>query len=498
MNNYFLTIDLGASSGRVFVVIRKECNLELEEIHRFENAPVMAEDRWEWDFPRLYADIKIGLRKAFSKYPAISAIGIDTWGVDYGLIGFDGKLLRNPTSYRSLRTKGIEQKVYRNIDRNRLYRETGIQYLHFNTLYQLKVDAEDGDLLQRTEKILLMPDLLAYYLTGKMRLELTNLSTTNLYNPHLRKLIDVTSLGIPERIFPELIYPEDSYGLIKEEVALELSIPRVPVIAVCTHDTASAVFSILDADDSIYISSGTWSLCGVLLDKPVTTDSAREENYTNEVGYAHRIRFLKNVMGLWIINQCREEWHSSYAEIAQAAETADYGAFIDPDDALFETPGPMVARIQEYCRKTGQREPETIGEIALTVYQSLAFKYRYVIEGLERLLERKYAKITIIGGGSNVNLLNCLTANVCSKTVITGAQEATVLGNALVLMKATNAINNLSEGRTLIRNSISEKRYLPEKNNNLDEKYRQFCRIIKGDKDESSGTRKKNVFGNRC
>ncbi|NLD27148.1 MAG: rhamnulokinase, partial [Acholeplasmataceae bacterium] len=364
----------------------------------------------------------------------------------------------------------------------RLYQETGIQYLHFNTLYQLKKDAS---LLKKTDKILLMPDLIAYYLTGTMRMELTNLSTTNLYNLHTRSMIDLENIGIPKRVFPDMIYPEEAYGLIKKDLASELSIPRVPVIAVCTHDTASAVFSIPDEDDYIYISSGTWSLCGVLLDKPVTTLHAREENYTNEIGYGHQTRFLKNVMGLWIINQCLEEWHHqrnniSYAQIASCAEKAEYAGFIDPDAPLFESPGAMVGRIKEYCRNTGQREPQTIGEIALTIYQSLAYKYRFVFETLEMILGRNYKKIVIVSGGSNISLLNQLTASVCAKTVSTGAQEATILGNALVLMKATKTIKTLAEGRDLIRKSISEKIYLSEDKMNLDAEYRRFCRIIKG------------------
>jgi len=332
-----------------------------------------------------------------------------------------------------------------------------------------------------------MPDLIAYYLTGAKRLELTNLSTTNFYDPIQKKIIDeIETLGIPKRIFPELILPGEPYGCIRPELAKRLEIPAGKVVAVCSHDTASAVLAIKMTRGSAFISSGTWSLCGTLLVKPIVSASAYESNFTNEVGYNHAIRFLKNVMGLWILNQCRATWEKegnplSFSEIERIAmNNRPFVSFIDPDAALFVAPGNMPERICEYCRTTGQPIPETPGEIVRCVYQSLALKYRLVIQKMESVIGHDIRKIVLVGGGTQSDLLSQMTASATNKIVEIGLKEATVAGNALIMMKQAGAIPSLDEGRELLTNQQKKKIFHPLQAEDYEKAYIRFAELIGG------------------
>ena len=483
MKSYFLSFDLGASSGRAIVTVKEKNSLKLDEVYRFPISTYKKNDTLYWNFSDIILNIKVGLRNAFAKYPKILSVGIDTWGVDYGLISHSGELLSDPISYRDTRGKTVRDEVYNIISYDDLYCKTGIQYMHFNTIYQLAYDVKNNpELLKKADKLLLLPDLIAFFLTGAKRIELTNLSTTNFYDFKKKSIIEeLEHLG---NLFPEIIYPGETYGIIKTELAKELGIKQIPVVAVCSHDTASAILSIPLPRKHIYISSGTWSLCGTLLKKPITSEMALKENYTNEIGYNHKIRFLKNIMGLWIVNQCQEKWSEegkrfTYSELERMAlASKPFMSFIDPDAPVFAEPGNMPAKIQDYCLVTGQYIPQSIGEIFRCVYQSMAFKYRYVVERLEKIVNYQYKSIVIVGGGSNIALLNQMTSSATKKDVVIGPQEASTLGNALILMLQANVIGSIEEGKKLIKNFIGSEKYSPLQEDEYDRHYQQFCKII--------------------
>lgn len=488
MKSFYLSIDVGASSGRLIVTIKDKNKLEFVEIYRFKNSLYEKEGTLFWNFKFLFENITAGIGIAFKKYPKIKAIGIDTWGVDYGLIDSEGNLLKDPVSYRDSRGRTVEASVFEVINKNKLYQKTGIQHLHFNTIFQLVYDAKYNQaLFKKACKMLMMPDLLAYFLTGEKRIEITNLSTTSLYDLKSKTLIsELEDLGIPSEIFPEIIYPGEKYGVLKEKIASLLGVPRVPVVAVCSHDTASAILSIPYREKHVYISSGTWSLCGTTLAKPLTNDAAYSSNYTNGIGFNNSIMFLKNIMGLWIVNECKKEWEKEgrnyeFSDLAiLASASLPFQSFIDPDDYLFEQPGEMPDKIRLYCKRTGQIVPETVGEIVLCIYQSLAFKYRYTIEKLEEIVKEKFERIVIVGGGTNIDLLNRMTASAANKQVLLGSNEATVLGNALVLMWYSKDTASIEEGKEIIQNFVGRKIYYPVKTEEYERNYRNFKNLIKG------------------
>lgn len=483
----YLSIDIGASSGRMILSIVNGKNVEFIELNRFPNNLISEAGNLYWDFESLIANIYKGLSISFKKHPEIISIGIDTWGCDYGLVGYDHKLLRNPICYRDSRTKGIESFVYNKISKNDLYEKTGIQYLHFNTIYQLTVDAQtDGEIFKQAKHVLLIPDLIAFHLTGSARTELTNLSTTNLYNPNEKVIIpEIYKLGIDVKLFPPLINAGEIYGKILPDISKAYGIPEVKVVAVCSHDTASSVLSIANKEQA-YISSGTWSLLGTILDNPLITENTLQENYTNEVGYGHSIRFLKNIMGLWIVNQCLETWKSqgqqySFKDIEIIAVTDNQKtALIDPDHPMFEKPSNMIKTIQNFCEMTGQIVPLTPGEILTTIYKSMAHKYHHVINKLEYITGNTYKSIVIIGGGGEINILNQMTANICKKTVVVGAKESTALGNAMILWSEDQNID-IKACKVLVESLIERKKFKPNSKVNPKE-YEDFFEVMKRSK----------------
>lgn len=490
-NYKFLAFDFGASSGRAMLATFDGEKVVLEEKHRFSNDPVNINGSLHWDILRLFYEIKQGILKcANSGDRDIDCIGIDTWGVDYGLLDKNDKLLGNPYHYRDTRTDGMYEKAFELVSKEEMYKTTGIAFNWFNTVFQLlSAKLSDDVTLANAKTLLFVPDLLNYFLTGKKRMEYTIASTSQLIDPETHELAEdmLKKLGIPTDIFPEIIYPGETVGTIKPELAEELGIGEVPVIAVASHDTGSAVASVpvVNEKDFIYISSGTWSLMGVELEKPNLSDEALAHNFTNEGGVNKTIRFLKNIMGLWLIQESRRQWDRegellSFDELErQANEATPFASLIDPDYPAFQTPGNMPKRIREYCEKTGQKVPQTKGEVIRCVAESLAFKYRATIEGMEAVNNAKYNTIHIVGGGIKDKMICRFTANATKRVVETGPIEATSLGNVLVQAMAAGAIKDISEGRQVIKNSFDITKYEPTDSDVWDKAYDKWKNLIK-------------------
>lgn len=460
-----LAIDFGATSGRAMLCTYKGGKIEIEELHRFDNSPVTIGGTLYWDILRLYHELKTGIVKA-KLAGGFDCIGIDTWGVDFALVDKDGKMLGNPVHYRDRRTEKMQEEVFEIVSRDEIYQTTGIQFLDFNTIYQLMyVKKHCPDDYARADKFIMIPDLFAYFLTGKAVCERTIASTGQLVDPRTGDwawgLID--KLGLKRSLFPTIVDSGSTYGKLSKEVCEELQVESVPVVAVCCHDTASAVVSVPSQEDNFaYISCGTWSLLGTELQKPLFTCA----DYTNEIGHNRTIRYLQNIMGLWIINESKRTWDKQghnlgYGEIAALAEKEKGGQFIfDVNDDEFMYPGDMPEKVRQWFITRGKPAPESIGQIARSIYDSIAECYRIATEGLIKLTGKKSA-MHMIGGGINATLLCQLTANATKLPVYAGPSEATVMGNAAVQLMALGAIKDLHEARKVIQNSVSLKEYKP-------------------------------------
>ncbi len=486
-NKKILAFDFGASSGRAMLSKIENGKLIIEEIHRFSNDPVSVNGHLYWDALRLFHEIKQGILKA-TIAGGFDSIGIDTWGVDFGLLGSDGQLLANPTHYRDARTIGMQDEFYKEMPSKELYAATGTQQLDLNSVYQFKALKEKQPwLLENTESILFVPDLFAYFLTGVKRTEYTEASTSGMLNPITKKwdkkVLDV--LGLREDMFGPMIKPGEVYGELLDEICEELHCPKVPVIAVATHDTASAVASVPTKEkDYAYISCGTWSLFGTVNDEPILSEESLAAGFTNEGASDGKIRYLKNIMGLWLIQQSRNEWKRqgldvSFDEMERAAKDAEpYKCFVDPDAKDFVAPGNMPKRVQEFCRRTGQYVPKTMGEILRCIYQSLAFKYRNTVEALEKISNKEIKAIHMIGGGIKDQLLCTMTADFCRKTVMAGPVEATVTGNVAVQMMHFGIFEDLNHARSVIAESFPIKTYEPKADFDGEEAYKEFVKYI--------------------
>ena len=482
----YLAIDLGASSGRVLAGLFENEKLELKELHRFWNGAVEQDDGLHWDIHTLFAEIKIGLKKGFEIYgESVAAIGVDTWGVDYGLLDSDGKLINEPFQYRDSRTDGMMDKVFASIPKNELYRRTGIQSLFFNTIYQLAAERSRPE-LQQAKKLLFIPDLLNYSLTGKAVTEYSIASTSQMLDAKKRDwdVELIKTLGLPLKIFGEIVNPCTVIGPLTPEMAEELG-GNAEVIAVGGHDTASAVAAApLKNKNCAYLSSGTWSLMGLEEPEPILTEESARYDITNEGGVCDTIRFLKNIGGLWLIQECRRNWieqgeEFGFNEIAKLAMSADpFIAFIDPDAADFAQPCDMPAAIQAVCERTGQRIPKTKGEIARVAYESLAMRYRTVFQTLEKLHGTTLEQLHIVGGGCQNKLLNQLTADAINRPVFAGPVEATGIGNMLMQMIAKGDICELSAGRDMILNSFGTKLFMPEEAAVWDQAFDRFIAVV--------------------
>lgn len=450
-------VDLGASSGRVMLGAVGDGVLELSEIHRFWNGPVQVHDTLHWDILHLYRAMLEGLHQA----GPVDSIGIDSWAVDYGLLGADGRLLANPIHYRDARTDGVMERVLENVSVAELYDVTGLQQLPFNTIYQL---AAEG-LLEQADKLLMIPDLLAYWLTGEIGVERTNASTTQLYDVRSRAWSELLAsrVGVSMKMLPELRDPGAVIGTVLPETGLASG---TPVIAVGSHDTASSVVAVPAGDERFaYISSGTWSLVGLELDAPVLSDEARDANFTNEGGVDGRIRFLKNVMGLWILQECQRIWGDDDLPglLRDAADAPSFAVLIDPDAPEFLAPGNMPARIDEHCRASGQEPPQSRAAVVRCVLESLALAYRRTLRSAQVIADRPVDVLHVIGGGSQNELLCQLTADACSLPVLGGPVEASALGNVLVQARALGEpLPDLRAMRALVRATHRLRRYEPQ------------------------------------
>jgi rhamnulokinase len=464
----YLAVDIGAESGRVMYGNLADGRLRLEELHRFANQPVQLPAGLYWDSFRLFHEIVEGLTVAGRERKlCVDGIGIDTWGLDFGLLGAGGGLIDCPRHYRDARTNGMMERLFSVVPREEVFEQTGVQFMQINSLYQLyAMRLENPRALECAERLLFMPDLLNFWLTGVERAEVTIASTSQFYNPRTRAFCAamLERLGIPARILPALIEPGRLLGHLLPKIAGRTGLGPAPVYASAGHDTASAVVAAPgEGGDWCYVSSGTWSLMGVELPEPVIDARALELNYTNEAGVAGRTRLLKNIAGLWILQECRRCWaeageRHTYEELAQMAEeNGPAKALIDPDDFL--QPGNMPARIAEWLRARGLPEPKSKAEACRIVLESLAERYRQVLEGLERLTGRRLRAIHIVGGGSKHALLNRLVARATGRTVYAGPVEATAAGNVLVQAMGAGAIRDLEEARAVVRRSFEIEKF---------------------------------------
>ena len=465
MTKYYLAVDIGASSGRLILGHLENGKMEREEVHRFENGMVKKDGELCWEFDRLFQEIKNGLKKCkeIGKIPV--SMGVDTWGVDFVLMDKDDKVLGNTVGYRDHRNEGMDEEVYKTISLEDLYARTGIQKAIFNTVYQLMaVKTKHPEYLEQAETMLHLPDYFHYLLTGKKTCEYTEATTGQLVNAETKdwdyELID--KLGYPRKMFQKLIMPGTSVGHFTEEVKAEVGFD-VEVVAPATHDTGSAVLAVpANDDDFIYISSGTWSLMGIEREKADCSKKSCEMNFTNEGGYAGRFRYLKNIMGLWMIQSVRHEYDDKYgfAEICQMAEEAkDFPSRVDANDECFLSPESMIEEVKDYCRRTGQKVPETLGEIATVIYTSLAECYAKTAKELEEMTGRTFSRIHVVGGGSNAGYLNELTARATGKEVHAGPGEATAIGNITAQMLKAEEFKSIEEARTTIHESFGIKVY---------------------------------------
>lgn len=469
MGKYYLAVDIGASSGRHILGHLENGKIELEEIYRFENGMDHKDGKLLWNLDRLFGEIVTGMRKCkeLGKIPV--SMAIDTWAVDYVLLDAQDRILGETYGYRDHRTDGMDAETAKILQETELYAKTGIQKQIFNTIYQLMAEKQkEPELLQRAETLLMLPDYFGFRLTGNKLSEYTNGSTTQLVNPTTFQWDTdlIRKLGYPEDIFLPLQMPGTKVGQLLPEIQKEVGF-NLEVVLCGSHDTASAVMAVPQASgDGIYISSGTWSLMGIESLKPIINKDAAAANFTNEGGYDHRFRFLKNIMGLWMIQSVRHEYNDAYsfAQLCEMAEDSrDFPSRVDVNDPSFLSPDNMVEAIKKYCQKTGQPVPESVGELASVVYRSLAQSYGETVSSLEKIAGRTYDSIHIIGGGSNAAYLNQLTADATGKTVYAGPGEATAIGNLLAQMIYAEELTDLKSARQCVRDSFEIKTFVPAK-----------------------------------
>ncbi len=468
MEKYFLAVDIGASSGRHILSHMEDGKIVLEEVFRFENGMTEIDGHKCWDSELLFSHIKEGMKKCAELGKIPCYMGIDTWGVDYVLVDREGKRIGNAVGYRDDRTTGIDREVYQIIPEKELYARTGIAKQVFNTIYQLvALKKENPEQLLEAETLLLSPDYYNFLLTGKRASEYTIASTGQLVSPETKdwdyELIRM--LGLPEKIFTPLQKPGTILGGLSDEVKAEIGYD-CQVVMVTSHDTASAVLAVPSKTaDFAYISSGTWSLLGVELENAICNEQSREANFTNEGGYGYKYRFLKNIMGLWMIQSVRNEMNKAYsfAQLcAMAEEVKDFPSRVDVDEHRFFAPDSMIEEIRNACRESGQPVPETPGELATVVYQSLADCYKKSLRNLEAMTGKTYPAVNIVGGGANADYLNQLTANATGKTVYAGPTEATAIGNIVCQMLACGDLPSVAEARACIFDSFAVKTFTPE------------------------------------
>lgn len=464
--NYYLAVDIGASSGRHILGHLEGGRMVMEEIHRFENGLIQKDGELCWDLEKLFVQIKAGMKKcaALGKIPV--SVGIDTWAVDFVLLDENDRVIGNTVGYRDARTAGMDARVYERIPEERLYERNGIQKQSFNTIYQLEaVKQKHPEYLERAEHFLMVPDYFHFLLTGTRAAEYTNATTTQLVTTRTNdwdmELIGL--MGFPKKIFPRIVMPGTALGHLQASVREEVGFD-CQVVVPATHDTASAVLAVpSNENETLYISSGTWSLMGVERMEADCSEQSRLLNFTNEGGYEHRFRYLKNIMGLWMIQSLRKECGNAYsfAELCSMAEQEDISSLVDCNDSRFLAPQSMSAAVQEFCRESGQPVPETPAQLARVIYHSLADCYKKTAEQIEGITGVHYEGLHIVGGGSNAEYLNRLTAGATKKTVYAGPTEATAIGNMAVQMMYAGALTDLQAARKCIYESNEIRVYQP-------------------------------------
>ena len=482
MSARFLAFDLGAESGRAMSAQLRAGVLELSEVCRFANEPVRVDGSLYWDAPQLWLHVEQALDQAAAGAARYESIGVDAWGCDYGLLGEHGELVGNPYHYRDARTDGVMEDVFTRVPRARIYDVTGIQFLTFNTLFQLVAASRHTPrLLEAAIQLGTIPDILNYWLTGEWRAEYTSATTTQMIDARRREwaLDLLRELDLPLRLLPPLVEPGSQLGTLKRSVCAALA--GTPIVAPACHDTGSAVASVPAHDGRAFLSSGTWSLLGTEIGRPVITPGALDGNFTNEGGVGGTTRLLKNIAGLWLLQACRRDWARAgrrydYDELMR--EAADdrfaFRSLFDPDDPGFFHPSDMPAAIAASCRRTAQPEPDSAGAFARAVLESLAFKYRVVLDALEDLTGTPIREVQIVGGGSRNTLLNQFTADATGRSVIAGPVEATALGNIAMQMVATGAVSDIAEARRLIERSFPVQRFEPAAADRWNRHYRRF------------------------
>jgi rhamnulokinase len=477
----YLAFDLGAESGRAVLAYLRSGVITAQEVHRFANEPVEYAGALHWDVPRLWLE----LRKALSHLEGtpLGGIGVDAWGVDYALLGECGELLQNPFHYRDKRTDGVMELVFDTVSKDEIYRQTGIQFMQINTLYQLFAAKRDTpELLRAARRLLMIPDLFHYWLTRHPVCEFTNATTTQLVNPGkrdwCRELME--KLELPLELPAEIVEPGTVLGPISQNLVPGSRCSGTPVIAPASHDTASAVASVVARDGTAFLSSGTWSLLGTELDGPIVTHESLKMNFTNEGGVCGTTRFLKNIMGLWMLQCCRQQWLTQgqaydYSELTELAlRERALVHLVDPDDKSFLHPQDMPAAIDRFCARTEQEIPRTPGAYVRTVLESLAFKYRLIVSDLERLTQKPIHQIRIIGGGGKNQLLNQFTADATGRRVLAGPIEAAALGNIAMQILSTGAANCLSEVRAMVDRSFPTEVFEPRESDKWEPHLRRF------------------------
>jgi len=484
----FLAFDIGASSGRAMLGTMEDDKFELREIHRFPNAIMELHGKFYWNIFSLYTELKEGLSKCAAMKIPLDSIGIDTWGVDFGFIAKDGTILGTPRSYRDPYTEGAPKEFFKIIPRQELYHLTGIQIMNFNSLYQLyKQKKEDFAPLVAADELLFMPDLLTYMLTKKKVCEYTIASTSQILNPNTKQFEAsiLEAAGISPTLMRPLVQPGNYIGTLTEPVAAETGVGKVPVVAVAGHDTASAVAAVPASDNEFaYLSSGTWSLMGVEVVYPIITEESFKNNFTNEGGIDGTTRFLKNITGLWLLEQCRKEWikkgHDyTYKEIEEMATSAKpFYCFVNPDDPRFANPRSMTKAIISYCNETHQPAPDSDAQFIRCIYESLAFKYKYVLGMLKSMSPMPIKCLHVIGGGSQNRLLNQLTTNAIDLPVIAGPKEATAIGNIMMQAKTAGIVENRWEMRKLINTFVAPETFMPAEQDKYEKAYAEYLKVM--------------------
>jgi rhamnulokinase len=472
-NANYIAVDLGAESGRVMLGRIADGRLTLEQVHRFSNGPVQEQGTLRWDFQRLLSEIKTGIGKAAKATGGtVKGIGVDTWGVDFGLLGSDGQLLENPYHYRDSRTNGMMEKAFGIMPKRRVYENTGIQFMQLNSLYQLlAMRLANSSVLARTDRLLFVADLISYFLCGKAFGEYTMASTSQMMDMKTgrwsKPIFD--ELGLPMKIMPKIIMPGGAVADLTNSVAKEVGCGKIPVIAVGSHDTASAVLGVPASGDRwAYLSSGTWSLMGVELPSAIVNDKTFQYEFTNEGGVEHTIRLLKNIMGLWLVQECKRQWQRegqdlAYGDLAQmAAKAKPFYGYINCDNSDFLAPGDMPSRINKCLSDTGQKPTQDKGQMVRLILESLALKYRRVLSAIEDVTGNTIDVLHLVGGGIQNELLCQFTADATGRKVITGPIEATASGNILMQAKAAGQLKSIDEARQVIRNSFEMKEYHPQ------------------------------------